>query len=67
MGLITYKQATDVINPVLKENIYSNTYYNKYEEYSAPNRNDLNNTYFKIPNLIDRFIRGGETNIGELL
>lgn len=56
--------SQDVTNPIFSENIYSNTYYNKYEEYSAPNRNDLVTTYFKIPNLIGRFIRGGETNIG---
>ena len=56
--------SSSVVNPVKTETIYSNTYYNKYEEYSAPNRSSLNSTYFKIPNLIDRFVRGGETNIG---
>jgi len=56
--------SSSVVNPVKSETIYSNTYYNKYEEYSAVNRSSLNSTYFKIPNLIDRFVRGGETNIG---
>ena len=65
IGVHCLQASNDVINPVLNDTIYSNTYYNKYEEYSAPNRSSLLNTYFKIPNLIDRFIRGGETNIGE--
>ena len=56
------------MNAVIRRNfnIYiDNFYYNKYEYYAAPNRETLHNNYFKLPNLIDRFIRGGDKNIGE--
>ena len=52
------------VNQVLSEEMYTNDYYNKYETYIVKNRQSFINDYFKLPNLINQFIRGGEENIG---
>ena len=64
-GLPGTQPVTQNQNPVLDETLYSNTFYNKYEFYAAPDRTVLETSYFKLPNLLDRFIRGGDENIGE--
>ena len=44
--------------------LYNTLNYNKNEIYVAQNQDDFKQNYMKIPNLIDTFCKGAETNIG---
>ena len=45
---------------------YENTRYNKYELYAAASEADLQTRYFKLPNIMNKFVRGGDENICSL-
>ena len=62
-GNLAVPTDSDAVNPVITAP--ENSIYNKYEQYITTNRSNFNTGFFKIPDLINRFVRGGETNIGD--
>ena len=46
--------------------IYQNSKYNKYELYAAASEADLQTRYFKLPNIMNKFVRGGDENVCSL-